>query len=75
MEMGELIAMDKSGRIIIPSKIRQRYRTNKFEIRIDDDKIELRPVKPLESLFGALPELDLATIRKEHADEVDDEHF
>lgn len=40
-----------------------------------DDKLELTPVKPLESLFGALPELDIERIRREHEDEVRNERF
>ncbi len=71
--MEAVITMDKSGRIVLPMGVRKRFKTNRFELRVTDDKIELTPVKSLESLFGALSELDIEKIRSEH--EVENEHF
>lgn len=42
---------------------------------ITGNKIESMPIRPLESLFGALPELDIEQIRREHEDEVKNEHW
>lgn len=71
--MEAVITMDKSGRIVLPASIRKRFKTSRFEFRIMEDKIELKPVIPLESLFGALPDIDIEKIRREHEDE--NEHF
>ena len=38
-------------------------------------KIELVPVKSLESLFGAFPDLDIERIRHEHENEIKNERF
>ncbi|KUG15196.1 hypothetical protein ASZ90_015152 [hydrocarbon metagenome] len=65
--------MDKNGRVIIPGRIRKHYRTRKFVLEADENRIQLIPVKSLESLFGTIPELDLARIYQEHEEENDDE--
>jgi len=71
--MGENIIMDRSGRILLPKKVRSAFSTNCFEIRAFNDRIELRPVTPIQGLFGALPDLDVDRIRKEHDGEVSKE--
>jgi hypothetical protein len=38
-------------------------------------KIELVPVKSLESLFGSFPDLDVEWIRREHENEIKNERF
>jgi bifunctional DNA-binding transcriptional regulator/antitoxin component of YhaV-PrlF toxin-antitoxin module len=73
--MEEIIHMDTSGRIVLPKKIRRKFPTNRFLLKSDEEKIELRPMKSLEALFGALPDLDLRKIRREHDREVSGEHF
>ncbi len=64
--MGEIIKMDRSGRILLPKKVRSTFRTNCFEILANNDRIELRPVTPIQGLFGVLPDLDIDRIREEH---------
>ncbi|MDY6964977.1 MAG: AbrB/MazE/SpoVT family DNA-binding domain-containing protein [Halobacteriota archaeon] len=64
-KMENIVTMDKSGRIVIPMKIRSRFDTNRFELRADTGKIELIPIKPLGSLFGTLPEIETGSIKKE----------
>lgn len=68
--MGEIITMDRSGRILLPKKVRTAFHTNCFEILANDDRIELRPVTPIQGLFGVLPDLDVDRIREEHECEV-----
>ncbi len=38
-------------------------------------KIEFVPVKSLESMFGAFPDLNIERIRHEHEDEINNERF
>jgi len=71
--MGEIITMDRSGRILLPKKVRSALSTKCFEIRAFNDRIELRQVTPIHGLFGALPDLDVDRIRKEHDGEVSKE--
>lgn len=69
----EIITIDPSGRLVLPKKIRNSFDTDRFEVRKNDDSIELIPVKPLHSLFGILPEIDMEKIYREHNLEVERE--
>jgi bifunctional DNA-binding transcriptional regulator/antitoxin component of YhaV-PrlF toxin-antitoxin module len=69
----ELISLDRSGRLVLPKKIRNHFATNRFEISIDNGKIELIPIKPLSSLLGILPDLDIEAIYLDHDREVEEE--
>jgi bifunctional DNA-binding transcriptional regulator/antitoxin component of YhaV-PrlF toxin-antitoxin module len=70
-----VVVVDRHGRVVIPKSIRKIFKTNRFEIGVKREKIELKPIKSLDELFGSLPELDLKRIRKEHEEEVRNEHF
>ncbi len=70
INMAELVKMDKNGRI--RGKIRKRF-SALFTLDADENRIELRPIKPLSDLFGTIPELDLNRIHEEHDEEVRDE--
>lgn len=67
----EIITIDQSGRLVLPKKIRNSFDTDRFEVRKTDDSIELIPIKPLHSLFGILPEIDMERIYREHNHEVE----
>ncbi|MDI6640434.1 MAG: hypothetical protein QMC77_07335 [Methanocellales archaeon] len=70
-----VVVVDRHGRIVIPKRVRKIFKTNRFEIDVKKEKIELMPIKSLDELFGSLPELDLKQIKKEHEEEVRHEHF
>lgn len=74
-KMAATLTMDKSGRIVLPMRVRKRFGTSRFELVVTENKLELTPVKPLESIFGTLPELDIEKIRREHEEEVRNERF
>ncbi|OPY37082.1 MAG: hypothetical protein A4E35_01545 [Methanoregula sp. PtaU1.Bin051] len=69
----EVITIDRSGRLVLPKKIRNSFDTDRFEVRTTDSMIELIPVRSLRSLLGALPDLDTEKIYKEHEEEVKEE--
>jgi hypothetical protein len=47
-----------------------------FEEELDrGEQIELQPMRSLDTLFGALPDLDLRQIHKDHQKDVSMEHF
>lgn len=69
----EIITIDQSGRLVLPKKIRNIFDTDRFEVRTTESVIELIPVKSLRSLLGALPDLDINKIYKEHEEEVEEE--
>ena len=75
IRMEATITMDKSGRIVLPMRIRKRFKTSKFGLKVSENKVELVPVKSLESLFGTFPDLDIKQIRREHEDEIKNERF
>ncbi|HSA38439.1 MAG TPA: hypothetical protein P5013_06085 [Methanoregula sp.] len=72
-ETGPVIAVDATGRMVLPKKIRDHYDATKFEIRETEGHIELIPVKPLSSLLGIFPDLDLEAIYRDHDREVEEE--
>jgi AbrB family looped-hinge helix DNA binding protein len=67
------ITIDSTGRMVLPKKIRERFESNRFEVREVKGHIELIPVKPLTSLFGILPDIDLKKLYREHDQEVEEE--
>ncbi|MFA5214218.1 MAG: AbrB/MazE/SpoVT family DNA-binding domain-containing protein [Methanoregula sp.] len=69
----ELVTIDRSGRMVLPKKIRDRFPANRFEVKVAEDRIELIPIEPLSSLLGSLPDIDLEKIYREHNQEVDEE--
>lgn len=72
-ETGPVISVDATGRMVIPKKIRDHYPANRFEVREIEGRIELIPVKPLRSLLGILPDLDIKAIYRDHDREVSEE--
>jgi bifunctional DNA-binding transcriptional regulator/antitoxin component of YhaV-PrlF toxin-antitoxin module len=72
-ETGPVIAVDATGRMVLPKKIRDHYPANRFEVREMEGHIELIPVKPLSSLLGILPDLDTRAIYRDHDQEVAEE--
>jgi AbrB family looped-hinge helix DNA binding protein len=70
---GPVIVVDATGRMVLPKKIRDHFNTKRFEVRANEGHIELIPVKPLDALFGILPEIDMEKIYREHDLEVEEE--
>jgi len=65
--------MEKNGRVVIPGRIRKQYRTRKFFLEADEDRIQIIPIKSLESLFGTAHELHIPRIYRDHEEEKDEE--
>jgi bifunctional DNA-binding transcriptional regulator/antitoxin component of YhaV-PrlF toxin-antitoxin module len=63
---GPVITVDAVGRMVLPKKIRDHYPANRFEVREAGGHIELVPVKPLRSLLGILPDLDVEEVYRDH---------
>jgi len=70
---GPVITVDATGRMVLPKKIRDHYNATRFEVRETEGHIELIPIKPLSSLFGILPDLDIEAIYRDHDREVEEE--
>lgn len=68
-----VITIDATGRMVLPKKIRDHYPVNRFEVRETRGHIELIPVKPLRSLLGIFPDLDIEAIYRDHDREVAEE--
>ncbi len=67
---GPVITVDATGRMVLPKKIRDHYPVNRFEVREAEGHIELVPVKPLRSLLGILPDLEIDEVYRDHDREV-----
>jgi len=72
-DTGPVITVDATGRMVLPKKIRDRFESNRFKVQEAEGHIELIPVKPLSSLFGILPDLDIQAIYRDHDREVEEE--
>jgi len=70
---GPVIVVDATGRMVLPKKIRDHFNTKRFEVRETKGHIELIPVKPLSSLLGIFPDLDIEAIYRDHDREVAEE--
>ncbi len=69
--MSVTVKIDKFGKIFIPKKIRKQLVSNEFEVIIENDKLELIPVKhPLE-LFGTLKSVKLKKLDEIHGEDHD----
>jgi len=67
---GPVVTIDATGRMVLPKKIREHYGADRFVVRETEKHIELVPVKPIGSLLGILPDLDLKAIYRDHDHEV-----
>lgn len=47
-----LVELDKKGRILLPAEIRRNFKTRRFALRVDGERIELLPLPDLGSLRG-----------------------
>ena len=48
-----IVSMDSQGRIYIPSQIRKKIGSRKFELTVEGDKIVLKPIKrKIEKYYG-----------------------
>jgi bifunctional DNA-binding transcriptional regulator/antitoxin component of YhaV-PrlF toxin-antitoxin module len=72
-DTGLVITVDATGRMVFPKKIRDRFESNRFKVRETEGHIELIPVKPLSSLLGIFPDLDIKAIYRDHDREVEEE--
>ncbi len=70
---GPVITVDATGRMVLPKKIRDRFESNRFKVREAEGRIELIPVKPISSLLGIFPDLDIEAIYRDHDREVAEE--
>ena len=67
--MGITVKIDKFGKIFIPKEIRKKMVSDKFEVKIEKDILELIPVKhPLE-LFGTLKSVKLKKLDEIHGED------
>jgi bifunctional DNA-binding transcriptional regulator/antitoxin component of YhaV-PrlF toxin-antitoxin module len=67
---GPVVTIDTTGRMVLPKKIREHYGADRFVVRETQGHIELIPVKPLGSLLGILPDLDIGAVYRDHDREV-----
>jgi len=70
---GQVIAVDATGRMVLPKKIRDHFKAKRFEVQVKEGHIELIPLKPLDALFGILPEIEMEELYREHDHEVAEE--
>lgn len=72
-ETGPVIVVDATGRMVLPKKIREQFKTRRFVVLEKQGHIELVPVKPLDSLFGIFPEINMEKMYREHDRDVEEE--
>jgi len=47
-----VVELDEKGRVLLPSSLRKKLRTRRFEVRLVDGRIELVPLENLKMLKG-----------------------
>lgn len=52
--MADYIKMDENGRLVVPKKIREYIKSNKFIMKIENKRIILEPIKGVDELYGAM---------------------
>jgi len=70
---GSVVTIDATGRLVLPKKIREHYGADRFRVREAEGHIELIPVRPLASLLGILPDLDMEAVYRDHDRETGEE--
>ena len=63
----EIVKMDKQGRIVIPSKIRKKFKSRVFVIEASENEIKLRPLEAIKltDLVDSI-EVDVDDFRDTH---------
>lgn len=72
-DTGPVVTIDATGRMVLPKKIREHYDATRFKVREAEGRIELIPIKPLSSLLGIFPGIDLKALYRDHDREVEEE--
>ena len=65
------VKIDKFGKIFLPKSIRRQIQANEFEVHIEDEKVELIPIKEPLELFGTLKKTNKKHLDKIHGEEHD----
>jgi len=65
--MDIFVKMDRSGRLVLPKKFRDTFRTREFNVNLENnERIVLIPVKSTDEMFGSMRDLDLEGFAREH---------
>ncbi|HIH20463.1 TPA: transcriptional regulator [Candidatus Micrarchaeota archaeon] len=66
---GEIVTMDKFGRILIPAFLRRHFSSKKFAVREENKEIRLIPVMTWREALGFVKGIDMKKFEKEHHEE------
>ena len=64
--MKPVVKLDREGRVYIPKRFREQLENSHYEIVLRGQDIILRHIVELDSLFGALPDLDTKYLDEIH---------
>ena len=65
--MDALVSIDESGRMVLPKKIRDVVRSDRFSVEVvSGDRIVFTPIHPPKRMFGSMPDLDIKGFQKQH---------
>ncbi|MFH1200440.1 MAG: AbrB/MazE/SpoVT family DNA-binding domain-containing protein [Candidatus Micrarchaeota archaeon] len=67
--------MDKSGRLVLPKKVRDEVGGRVFEVTVEKKSVVLRPRKGLAGLFGKTPGLGIAGFDRHRREEMAHENL
>lgn len=69
----EIVTVDKSGRVVLPKKVRDHFDGREFEVLVEKNAIVLKARKGFLGLFGKAPELDMPGFDRQRRKEIVDE--
>ena len=71
----EFVSLDKSGRLVLPKKVRDEIGARTFEVTVERKEVVLRPRKGLAGLFGKMPGLDVKEFDRQRREEIRHENL
>ncbi len=63
------VRIDKSGRILLPKKVRDEIGSESFSLEVEKEKLVLRRIKGIEEMRGSMPSLTFEVWKREHEKE------
>ncbi len=69
VKVTDVVKLDKFGKIFIPKEIRDKIGATEFEIIVEEDHLELIPVRNPIELFGTLKKIDRKKLDEIHGED------
>ena len=69
--MGMYVKMDERNRVTLPKEAAQLFKNGGVEIRVEKERVILKPAPTWDEMFGSLPKLDMNAFAKQHQEDAE----